>query len=122
MENWGIFLTLCRVHNKINMAKWRVFLMDDKQFFELSQQLPSELLSSDVLEKISEQIHNTWMEDRKKQGWIYGEERNDSLKQTPCIVPYSKLPEIEKEYDRNTVKATIKALYSLGFCISKGDT
>lgn len=116
-------MTLCRVHNKIIMAKWRVFLfMDDKQFFELSQQLPSELLSSEVLEKISEQIHNTWMEGRKKQGWIYGEERNDSLKQTPCIVPYSKLPEIEKEYDRNTVKATIKALYSLGFCISKGDT
>ena len=95
--------------------------MDNSQIFESPHLMPSELLSSDILEKISELVHNKWMEGRKKDGWIYGKERNDSLKQTPCIVPYDKLPEIEKEYDRNTVKATIEALYSLGFCISKGE-
>ena len=77
--------------------------------------------SSKILEKLSENVHNQWMEGRIKDGWTYGPKRNDSLKQTPCIVPYNELPEIEKEYDRNTVKATINALYSLGFSISKED-
>ena len=78
-------------------------------------------VSYQLLEKLAEQVHITWMNQRVKDGWTYGQTRNDEKKQTPCIVPYKNLPEIEKEYDRNTVKTTIKALYSLGFCISKGD-
>ena len=78
-------------------------------------------VSDQLLEKLAEQVHITWMNQRVKDGWTYGQTRNDEKKQTPCIVPYKNLPEIEKEYDRNTVKTTIKALYSLGFCISKGD-
>lgn len=78
-------------------------------------------VSDQLLEKLAEQVHITWMNQRIKEGWSYGPIRNDEKKQTPCIVPYKNLPEIEKEYDRNTVKTTIKALYSLGFCISKGD-
>ena len=78
-------------------------------------------VSDQLLEKLAEQVHITWMNQRVKDGWTFGKERNETLKQTPCIVPYNELSENEKEYDRNTVKTTIKALYSLGFCISKGD-
>ena len=78
-------------------------------------------ISNELLETLAEQVHITWMNQRIKEGWTFGQTRNDEKKQTPCIVPYKNLPEIEKEYDRNTVKTTIKALYSLGFCISKGD-
>ena len=78
-------------------------------------------VSDQLLEKLAEQVHITWMNQRIKEGWSYGPVRNDEKKQTPCIVPYNELSENEKEYDRNTVKTTIKALYSLGFCISKGD-
>lgn len=78
-------------------------------------------VSDQLLEKLAEQVHITWMNQRIKEGWSYGPVRNDEKKQTPCIVPYNALSENEKEYDRNTVKTTIKALYSLGFCISKGD-
>ena len=76
-------------------------------------------LAADIIEKISEQVHKTWMSNRIQEGWKYGPERNDSLKQTPCIVPYSELPELEKEYDRKTVITTINALYDLGFSITK---
>ena len=78
-------------------------------------------ISNELLETLAEQVHITWMNQRIKEGWTFGQTRNDEKKQTPCIVPYKNLPEIEKEYDRNTVKTTIKTLYSLGFCISKGD-
>ncbi len=77
--------------------------------------------SPHLIEQLSEQVHKTWMANRIQEGWTYGSERNDSLKRTPCIVPYNELPEIEKEYDRNTVKTTIKALYDLGFVIKEGD-
>ena len=74
---------------------------------------------NEIIEKLSEQVHNTWMENRIQEGWSYGPVRNDLLKQTPCIVPYEKLPEIEKEYDRKTVRTTINGLYNLGFSITK---
>ena len=79
------------------------------------------LNSPDLIEQLAEQVHKTWMANRINEGWSYGSVRNDSLKQTPCIVPYDELPEIEKDYDRNTVRTTIKALYDLGFAITKGD-
>ena len=73
---------------------------------------------NEIIEKLSEQVHNTWMENRIQEGWSYGPVRNDLLKQTPCIVPYEELSEIEKEYDRKTVRTTINGLYNLGFSIT----
>ena len=68
-----------------------------------------------LLEQIAEKIHDRWMQKRESEGWTYGPERNDKRKQTPCLVPYDRLPEIEKEYDRETARTTINALYELGF-------
>ena len=79
------------------------------------------LESKEIIESLAEQVHLAWMEGRIKDGWTYGVVRDDVLKKTPCIVPYNELPESEKEYDCNTVRTTVKALYSLGFCISKDD-
>lgn len=76
-------------------------------------------LSEKVLEELAEQVHIAWMENRIKEGWTYGKERNEIKKTTPCIVPYNELPETEKEYDRNTVRTTLKALSALGYKISK---
>jgi ryanodine receptor 2 len=53
------------------------------------------------------------------QGWVYGKERNDALKQHPCLVAYEELPESEREYDRNTAMETLKLICKLGFKISR---
>ena len=82
-----------------------------------SVKLPEELV--ELTEKIAENVHDVWAEGRIKQGWTYGETRNDEKKENPCLVPYSELPESEKEYDRNTAMETIKLILSLGFTISK---
>ena len=37
----------------------------------------------------------------------------------PCLVPYEELPEIEKDYDRNTAIGTLKLIQALGFDIVK---
>ena len=71
------------------------------------------LLSKDILElaeKLAENTHELWASNRIKEGWKYGSKRDDKLKTTPCLVPYSDLPDSEKEYDRNTSIETLKLI------------
>lgn len=79
--------------------------------------LPEELIT--LTEKIAENVHEVWSDGRIKEGWKYGEVRNDAKKETPCLVPYNELPESEKEFDRNTALETIKLIIKLGYDIKK---
>lgn len=77
--------------------------------------LPDELLS--LAEDIAKNVHEVWSAGRMKDGWRYGEERNDAEMLHPCLVPYEMLTETEKEYDRNTSQETLKLIMKLGFKI-----
>ena len=79
--------------------------------------LNSELL--DLTEAIAKNVHEVWAEGRIKDGWTYGETRDDVKKTTPCLVPYEELPESEKEYDRNTAMETLKFITAMGYKIDK---
>ena len=79
--------------------------------------LPAEL--DELVEKLARNVHDVWAKSRIDEGWTYGEQRNDSLKQHPCLVEYNELPESEKEYDRNSSTETLKAIILFGFKISK---
>lgn len=70
-------------------------------------------------EAIAENAHEIWAEARQSEGWTYGSERNDQLKQTPDMVPYSDLTDSEREYDRKMAMNTIKLLRKLGYEIVK---
>lgn len=76
---------------------------------------------SELTEKIAENVHENWSASRIAEGWTYGAQRDDIKKTTPCLVPYSELPEIEKEYDRKTAVETLKLIISLGYEIKKRD-
>lgn len=80
-------------------------------------QLPDEL--NVLIEQMAKNVHEVWAESRIAQGWRYGEERNDTLKHHPCLVPYEELPEVEKAYDRDTALGTLKLISKLGFKITK---
>ena len=82
-----------------------------------SVDLPMELQA--LAEDIAKNVHEVWASGRMKDGWTYGEERNDAEKKHPCLVPYEDLSEEEKEYDRNTSIETIKLILALGFKITK---
>ena len=80
------------------------------------------VLSEDLLqltEKLASNTHDVWAEGRIKNGWTYGEKRDDTLKHHPCLVPYEELSESEKEYDRNTALETLKLIIKLGYNVSK---
>ncbi len=80
-------------------------------------QLPEELML--LVEQMSKNVHEVWAKNRIEQGWCYGKERNDTLKQHPCLIPYEDLPESEQAYDRDTAISTLKLICKLGFRISK---
>lgn len=79
--------------------------------------LPEDLVM--LTEKIAENVHDVWAVGRIKDGWTFGEKRDDAKKETPCLVPYCELPEEEKKYDRDTATQTIKLILSLGYKITK---
>ena len=80
-------------------------------------QLPEEL--NVLVEQIAKNVHEVWAQSRISQGWTYGVERNDVLKQHPCLIPYEELSEEEKAYDRDTALGTLKLISKLGFKIGK---
>lgn len=73
----------------------------------------------DLREAIAENAHEVWAMERQAQGWTYGPQRDDVQKQTPCMVPYSQLPDSEKTFDRDMAMNTIKLLKKLGYDLVK---
>lgn len=80
-----------------------------------SVELPVYLL--ELTEKLAENTHDNWAEQRMQEGWTWGHARNDTLKQHPGLIPYADLSDAEKEYDRRTAMETIKAIHALGYRI-----
>jgi ryanodine receptor 2 len=79
--------------------------------------LPEEL--DPLIEQLARNVHEVWAQSRMAQGWTYGKERNDALKQHPCLIPYEELSETEKAYDRDTALGTVRFICKSGFRITK---
>lgn len=74
-----------------------------------------------LTEKMAHNVHEVWAQERMAQGWQFGPQRNDKLKQHPCLIPYEELSESEREFDRKTALETLKLLVALGYDITKAE-
>ena len=79
--------------------------------------LPSDVQA--LAERLAENAHDVWARQRLAEGWRRGPKRDDQRKEHPCLVPYSELPESEKDYDRSAVQQTLKAMVALGYRITR---
>ncbi len=70
-----------------------------------------------LTERLAENTHENWAQERMAQGWQHGPHRDDAQKLHPCLVPYAQLPDSERVYDRRTAIETLKAIVSLGYQI-----
>jgi len=43
--------------------------------------------------------HESWLKQKKEEGWKYGEVKNAETKEHPCFVPYERLPNEQKAKD-----------------------
>lgn len=82
-------------------------------------EIPLDGALEELQEAIAENAHDVWAEARIKDGWSYGKERDDVRKQHPDLIPYTALPDSEKEYDRIMAFKTIKLVKKLGYDIVK---
>ena len=97
-------------------------IMKDKKYIPQPADLSDVTLPDGLLElreQIAKNAHEVWAQNRMNEGWTYGSERNDTLKQHPDLVPYEDLTEGEREYDRATAMNSIKLLLKLGYKITK---
>lgn len=78
-------------------------------------ELPPHL--DDLIETMAKNVHEVWAQTRQRQGWVYGQQRDDARKWHPCLVPYEELTDDEREYDRNTAVETLKLIMKMGFTI-----
>ena len=90
---------------------------EPKPIYTGDVELPEELLA--LTEQIAENAHDVWAVGRLKEGWRYGPVKDSISKTTPDLMPYSELPESEKQYDRNTALETLKLIVKLGYKIVK---
>lgn len=51
----------------------------------------------------AECIHNEWMNNKKLDGWVYGEVKDVTKKTHPLIVPFDQLSEIDKQKDQSFI-------------------
>lgn len=59
--------------------------------------------------------HDSWMEERIRNGWRYGEVKDVDKKLSPYLVPYEELEESIKQLDRDAVSNVIVLLSQTGF-------
>lgn len=86
--------------------------------------IPTEhiVLSDEILqlvELLAENAHDIWAEERLLDGWTFGPERDDTERRHPCLIPYTQLAERDRDYDRQMVIGSIRAILALGFTISR---
>jgi len=80
-------------------------------------EFPLEGELKELIEAIAENNHEVWAMDRKKEGIEYGPVRDE--KHNPDMLPYSDLPESEKEYDRKAARGILELVQRLGYKIVK---
>lgn len=60
-----------------------------------------------------EESHASWLRVKEADGWVFGKVKDAEKKQHPCMVPYSELPEEQRQKDQifvQTVRAVAAAL------------
>lgn len=55
--------------------------------------------------------HDSWLNQKKSDGWIYGPIKSESLREHPCIVPYDELP-IEQRTKDFIFSGIVQAIYA----------
>lgn len=53
--------------------------------------------------------HDSWLAEKKADGWKYGPVKNPETKEHPCFVPYDQLPQEQRAKDY-LFQAVVRAL------------
>ena len=108
-----LLTTIARVCHEANRA-WCVANGDDSQVPwddapEWQRQSAINGVQAALVGATPEQLHESWMQEKQRDGWVYGAVKNAATKEHPCLVPYDKLP-IEQRRKDHLFRAIVSAL------------
>lgn len=75
--------------------------------------------SASEVEQMARMEHERWVRDRKREGWIFAEERDDGEKRHPSLVDWEDLPDDEREKNRAFIRDFPRILARAGFQIQR---
>lgn len=75
-----------------------------------------------LTEILSQHAHEVWAVGRISQGWQYGPHRDNEKKLHKDLVPYERLTEEDKQYDRDTSIEALKVITALGYVLEPPTT
>ena len=86
--------------------------VDSHDFFTILWRLE---VSSGMIEKLAETVHELFCEEIKAQGYIYGPVTDNEKKQHSSLLPYAELTEDEKEQNRGNARDIQNKLISVRY-------
>lgn len=92
-------------HNIVKLISAGLQVLDIENWPKLTKE---QLEHDNLLEKLAVLEHNSWWIDRELNGWRYGKVRDNNRKLHNNCLPYDKLDEQTKDYDRNAVRALME--------------
>lgn len=63
----------------------------------------------------AEASHESWLAEKKREGWKFGEMKNPEKKEHPCFVPYEELPLAQRRKDDIFINSVTTMAYALGW-------
>jgi hypothetical protein len=83
------------------------------------------LLEEDVMEqmaiRISQRLHEKWLNERMDKGWRYGEQQNVTERTHPLIKPWAQLPEEHRKIDYELPQLMVDILEDHGYTVISND-
>jgi hypothetical protein len=70
--------------------------------------------TKEEIEMMAEMEHARWNSERLREGWKLGKKKDATNKTSPYLVPWAKLPENVREWDRETVRKIPELLAGVG--------
>ena len=74
-------------------------------------------LDDEEIETMAKIEHIRWSWDKRLNGWVYGNEKDNRNKVHPGLIPYEDLSESEKEKDRELVRLIPALLQDIGYTV-----
>lgn len=69
------------------------------------------------IETLAEAEHDGWMEEKYQNGYVYGPQKDEKKRTHNLLIPYSALPDSEKQKDRDHVRSYPDIVKKVGFKI-----
>ncbi len=88
--------------------------VDSRDFSSIMNRME---LTSTLVEKLAETVHELFVQDMRKKGWTYGLVTHEDRKEHSSLKPYQELPDNEKEQNRSNARDIQRKLTKVGYVI-----